>query len=255
MIRRVLITTLLILCGVSGTAMTVFGASDEVTVVVDQNYPPYMFGTKNQAKGLYPRLIEAVFARIGIEVDIQALPWDEALKAGEQGETAVGGIYKNNKRLEIYDYSSPLYEERLMVYTKTGETFPFNTLSDLYGKRIGLIRGWSYGEAFDAAREKYHFTVEEADSNLRNFEKLVSGKIDCLVVDQLAASQIIQEHAWDKQVHQLEKTAADNHAYLVFAKNLKKTALLERFNQALEEIKKDGSYQKLVRNFISRASE
>ena len=69
-------------------------------------------------------------------------------------------IYKNNMRLNIFDYSDPLFEEHLAVYVKKGKGFSYTRLSDLRGKSIGLVRGWSYGEDFDAAWEKFHFTNE-----------------------------------------------------------------------------------------------
>ena len=123
--RKMLVTALVILSVVSGTAMIAFGANDRMIVVVDENYPPYTFGTAKQANGLYTKLIEAIFARMGVKVEIQALHWEEALKAGQEGKAAVGGIYKNSARLKIYDYSEPLFEERLALYVKKGETFHF----------------------------------------------------------------------------------------------------------------------------------
>jgi polar amino acid transport system substrate-binding protein len=256
MTNRRVAAGLFLFCLVIGTAVTAFGANDKIVVVVDQNYPPYMFGvgTTQKADGLYPKLLEAIFTRIGIKVEIQALPWEEALKAGREGSAAVGGIYKNNARLEIYDFSEPLFEERLAVYVKKGETFHLTRLSDLQGKTIGLNRGWSYGNEFDTAREKYRFTVEEENSNLQNFKKLVSGKIDCLIADQVAASQIIRQEHWNKQIERLDKPAAVTQAYLAFTKRLKKQDLLQRFNQALADMKKDGSYDNLVQAFAAGSS-
>ncbi|MEJ2697860.1 MAG: transporter substrate-binding domain-containing protein [Candidatus Sulfobium sp.] len=252
--RRIIAAGMLVLFVIAGAAMRVAGADDKVVVVVDQNYPPYMYGTA-QPKGLYTELIEAVFTRMGTEVEIKALPWEEALKEGEKGKAAVGGIYKNSARLKVYDYSAPLFDGRLAVYVKKGRAFPFIRLSDLQGKVIGLNRGWSYGDAFDAARKKYHFKVEEAESNVQNFRQLVAGKIDCLVADEVAASQIMHKYNLRGQVVRLDKPAAVNEAYLAFAKRLKKKDLLERFNKVLTKMKQDGSYRKLVRDFIAGGPE
>jgi polar amino acid transport system substrate-binding protein len=167
---------------------------------------------------------------MGMEVEFQTLPWEKALEEGAEGRLAVGGIYKNKARQKIYDYSEPLFEERLDVYVEKGKSFPFNRLSDLQGKTIGLNRGWSYDDPFDAARKKYHFTAEELDSNLQNFRKLLSGKIDCLVADQVAASRILHREKWSDRVESLGRPAAVNYAYLAFAKRLEKRDLLKRIN-------------------------
>ena len=255
MMGKILINCLLVLGVAFGTATTVSGANDKIVIAVDDNYPPYMYGTTEKAKGLYPALIEQVFVRTGIEVEVRPLPWEMALKSAEEGHAAIGGLYKNNARLEIYDYSEPLFEERLSVYVKKGRAFDFTQLSDLQGKIIGLTRGWSYGEEFDAARKDYNFTVEEDISNEGNFRKLVSDKIDCLILDQVAASRIIHRENLGDQVEKLDNPAAVNHTYIAFAKHLEKQGVLNRFNQVLEDMKNVGSYEQLIQNFITNPSE
>ncbi len=252
MIKEIL-RGMLVLLMVSLSSTTVPAQSEKVIVAVDNGYPPYMYGTKENAKGLYPEQIKAVFSRIGVEVDVQALPWKRALRAGEEGTAAVGGIYKNKKRLKIYDYSQPIFEETLAIYVSKGAAFPFRELSDLEGKNIGINRGWSYGEAFDNARKEDLFRVQEANTNQANFQKLVSKRIDCFIVDQLAASQIIRRKNLRDKVEKLEQPAAINKAYIVFSKSMKKKELLFRFNRALSEMKEDGSYEKIVKDFITES--
>jgi len=244
--------SILVLFAVSGTSMADTGAKDRIEVVVDANYPPYSFGTAEQAGGLYTRLIGEIFSRCGMKADIRALHWKDALKEGEEGRAAVGGIYKTRARMKIYDYSRPFFEERLAVYVKRGNAFPFARLSDLQGRTIGLNRAWSYGDEFDAARKEYRFNVDEADSNLENFKKLVAGRIDCLVADRFAASQIIRRENWGDQFEALENPVAVNPAYLAIAKHLEKRQVLDKFDQALTEMKKDGSFEKLVQGFVGK---
>jgi polar amino acid transport system substrate-binding protein len=254
-VMRRIATCLFILFSVSATTIPVNGAEDRITVVVDENYPPYMFGTPDQARGLYPRLMAEIFARDGMEVSIRALPWKSALQAGEEGRAGVGGIYKTRARMEVYDYSEPFFEEHLVVYVRKGEAFPFSQLANLQGRAIGLNRAWSYGDAFDAARKNYGFTVEESDSNLENFKKLVAGRIDCLVADQVAASRIIQQKGWEDRVERLEQPAAVNPAHLAFSKRLEKGQVLEQFDRSLAEMRKDGSYERLVQDFAADGKE
>ena len=50
---------------------------------------------------------------------------------------------------------------------------------DLTGKRIGINRGWRYGEVFDSARQAGLFVAEEAADNQANLEKFIQGdKVD-----------------------------------------------------------------------------
>ena len=86
------------------SATRTHSSEDSLVVAVDDGYPPYMYGTRESAKGLYPRQIRAVVSRIDIDVEVQALPWKRALTAGQQATMAVGG--------EVYDFSDAIPERQ-----------------------------------------------------------------------------------------------------------------------------------------------
>ena len=241
----------LVLLIVCLTSSIILAQSEKVIVAVDDGYPPYMYGAEEGARGLYPRLIKAVFSRMGVEIDVRALPWKRALDAGERGEVAIGGIYKNKERMAKYDYSEPIFEETLAIYVRKGDAFPFKALEDLEGKTIGINLGWSYGEAFDEARRKGLFKIQEAKTNQANFQKLVHGRTDCLIVDRRAAFHIIRQRSLQNKVEPLKQPATVNHGYIAFAKSGHRKKLLSGFNRALSDLREDGSYEKIVDAFFS----
>src|SRR5690606_24567875 len=85
-------------------------ARAETLVAVDNANPPFMYQQDEQPMGLYPLMLQAVFARLGEPLSIQAMPWKRALLRGAAGELGIGGIYKNSERLEVFDYSAPIFE-------------------------------------------------------------------------------------------------------------------------------------------------
>lgn len=224
-----------------------------IQVVFDTANYPFMYAENGQADGkaagLYPAIIEAVFKRMGTPVNVTSFPWKRALEMGERGEAAIGGIYKNEQRLLVFDYSDPIYTEHLYIFVRKGESFSYTTTDDLKGKMLGVIRGWSYGDVFDQAKEAGVFAVEENVSDIANFEKLLLSRVDCIIVDGLAAQQIIQKFGYQDQVERLETPVTTNDTFLVFAKSTQQTELLKRFNETLAAMKQDGSYDELVKSF------
>jgi ABC-type amino acid transport substrate-binding protein len=99
------------------------------------------------------------------------------------------GIYQNLARMSLFYYSDPIYIETMRVCVKTGHTFPFSGVVDLSGKRVGINRGWSYGEVFDSV-------------------------------------------------------------HLVFAKRAELSIVLDRFNLGLTKMKENGSYSRIISEFI-----
>lgn len=225
-------------------------AVEAIEIAVDQSNPPFMYEDKNgQAAGLYPILLRAVFERMGVQAQVNPYPWKRALDMGEKGQVGVGGIYKNTRRLQIFDYSEVLYSEKIVLYVRTGQAFQFSKIQDLQGKTIGTLTGWSYGDEFDLARERGGFVVEEVGSDDENFKKLLLGRLDCIAVIELGAAEIILKEHYDEQIEELPVPLAVNDTYLVFAKNSPQAELLKNFNAILRAMKLDGSYVALIRTW------
>ncbi|MDP3815731.1 ABC transporter substrate-binding protein [Pseudomonas sp.] len=224
-------------------------AQAEILIAIDHANPPFMYQQDGQPKGLYPVLVQGVFKHAGIAVSIQALPWKRALKKAENAEVGIAGIYKTAPRLVIFDYSQPIFEEKLIVYVRRDQAFQFTQVSDLYGKRIGVIRGWSYTEALDEAIKSGRIEASENSSDEANFKKLASGRLDAVIAIELAGQRIIQQLRLTNMLA-LQPALSINPTYLVFAKQARQQALLQRFDQSLQAMSADGSLAELVQQAI-----
>ena len=225
-------------------AVSIFGtAADTISVYVDTANPPFMYLKDGKAAGIYPALIQEAFRHMKVPVDVQAVPWSRALGAIDMGRAGVGGIYKNSERLQKYDYSDLLYVESLVVYFNTSNPITFNQISDLSGKRVGVLRGWSYGDDFDTARKAELFVTEEVGSDEQNFLKLEAMRID-LVIAIVESGDPLQRKG--KNIGCSSIPLSRNSTFLAFSKSKNCTELLRQFNQAIAAMKRDGEFEKLV---------
>ena len=224
----------------------------EPLIALDNANPPFMYLENGETKGLYAELLRAVFQRAGVDVDIRGMPWKRALRMGEGGRAGVGGIYQTAPRLEIFDYSQPIFEEKLIVYARTGSALRFTRLEDLYGMRVGVIRGWSYTEAFDAAAKAGRMQMTESSSDEANFRMLASGRLDAVIAIELAGQRILKRLDLLDKVRALEPALSINPTYLVFAKKAQQQQLLQRFDQSLAQMREDGSLDALVQQVVGR---
>lgn len=220
-------------------------ARAETLVAIDNANPPFMYQQDDQPMGLYPLMLQAIFARLGEPLNIQAMPWKRALLRGATGELGIGGIYKNAERLAVFDYSAPIFEERLLLYVQRERAFAFRGVEDLHGKRIGVIRGWSYTEAFDQAARTGQIDAQEGSSDEANLRKLASGRLDAVIAIELAGQRLLS-HPGLEQLEALPQPLSINPTFLVFAKQAGQLELLQRFDQALQEMRQDGSLQRLT---------
>ena len=233
---------------------SVYGNDKNLAIFVDNSYPPYMFELEGKkVEGLYPKLLSEIIRGTGFTADIVAVPWKRALLYGGAGAGAVGGAYKNDKREKIYDYSAPLYEEKMVIFVNKGQQFEFKDLDDLSGKTIGVNRGWSYGQKFDAAREEKLFEVNVRADLSDNFKMLALGRIDCLILDQLSGESYIQHLGLGDTIVSLPVPFDLNNSHLIIPKELNMKEFLNKFDASLAAMRENGLYDEILKQFIQEA--
>lgn len=226
------------------TAPTV-RAAEPTVVGVDSNNPPFMYADAGQAVGLYPVLLRALFAQAGLALKLEAKPWKRCLQDTDEGRAGTGGIYKNEERLRKYDFSEPLFVERMAVYQHRSRPLGFDSLESLHGKRVGVARGWSYGDSFDKAVREGVIHTEEVSADAQNFQKLSNQRLDAvLAIEEAGAAQMAQTGMQD--IVKSPRYLFENPTYLAFAKSAQQGATLAAINRALETLRRQGRLQALA---------
>lgn len=224
-------------------------AAPPILVNVDEANPPFMYGQHGKAMGIYPALINAAFADMKIPVLVEAKPWKRAFAEIDTGRAGVGGLYKNAERLEKYDYSDQLFVEKLVVYFNANKPIAFGGIEDLRGRRIGVIRGWSYGDDFDRLRRSGAFTAEEVASDQQNFAKLASERLDAVIAISEPGSTLAPRFA---NIRAATTPLALNPTFLAFSKSANRRALLQQFDQSLKKLQRSGEYQRIIEEEFAR---
>ncbi|HJV63797.1 MAG TPA: transporter substrate-binding domain-containing protein [Albitalea sp.] len=222
-------------------------ADERLRIDVDDANPPFMYADHDRAAGVYPALLRAVFADMGVPMEVQPRPWLRALAELDAGSAGVAGIYKNAERLRRYDYSEVLFVERVNAYVRAGGR-RVDGPADLAGRRVGVIRGWSYGDAFDALRRTGAVTVEEVSSDGQNFAKLDAGRLDAVLAIAEAAEPLLRRHASLR----FAGTVTENPTYLAFGKGAHRLGLIARFNASLARLRAAGRVRQIVGEQLAR---
>jgi polar amino acid transport system substrate-binding protein len=197
-------------------------ANGQELVMVGDDNAPFFYSVNDQAVGLYPTIVKALFRRIKQPVVIKAMSWKRALTALDAGEGAVAGIYKNRERLAKYDYTDQLYAEHIMIFVRKGDAFEFKGISSLAGKKVGVIRGWSYGDEFDQARKDAVLEAQGTKSDDQNLKKLARGRLDAVLALRESAELVLQTYRLSAQVVALPKPYLINPTYIaLFQKGFK----------------------------------
>ena len=94
------------LAGIAGNAAP---APTSIRVVLDDNYPPYIFrDAGGQVQGIVKDLWDLWQKRTGIIVDFRPMDWGKARAAMEGGQAdVIDTIFASEERRKLYDFSRP----------------------------------------------------------------------------------------------------------------------------------------------------
>ena len=242
---------------VFGSYLIVFSASAEQTVTVATlDYAPWT-GKNLRSNGFVNHVITEAFQRKGYTVKYTYLPWARALAETKNGKyVALSYVYWSKDREKEFYLSDPISEEKIVFFhLKSNPIVDWVSLEDLKNYKFGATRGYTYTKEFwDAAKTK-RLMVDVTNSDLQNFKKLLSGRIDIFPSGLVNGTSILQKEFDASKSGLLSyhtKPLSKTTGRLAFTRNRKNSEnLLRIFNQGLAQLKKEGLYEKFMDDLLA----
>lgn len=226
--------------------------AETLVVLGDDVYPPVVYANQGQPAGILPAILGRIAQLTGDHYEIHLSPWKRAYELALRGEGGVVGISYNSERARVFDFSKPIYDDDIQIVTLRDKTFPYARLDDLKGKIIGGVIGASYGEVVDKAVANGLFTVERDVGAAGRLRKLLAGRLDAALIGNgsFGLEEVInsQEELRGNRAQfvALPTPLTRDPLHLAFAKSMHKRAALDRFDTALDKLRKSGELKKLT---------
>jgi len=165
------------------------GQPASIIVVLDDNYPPYIF--KDEAGHLRGILVDqwAAWERAtGVRVDLRGLDWAEALRQMSSGEAdVIDTIFKTAEREAAFDFTAPYVKLEVPVFFHKGIT-GIATPEDLRGFRVAV----KAGDACAAVLQSHGVTdLQYYPSYAAIVEAAVSGRERIFSIDRPPAIYLL----------------------------------------------------------------
>ena len=234
-------------CGNSAAAPAETASTGE-TLVVGTNaaFPPFEYvGDDGQPDGFDMALIKAIGAKIGMEVQIQDMEFDSLVSSiGSKIDVAIAGMTVTEERQKTVDFSESYYEAVQAVVVPKGSAIA--AADDLKNLNIGVQLGTT-GEFI--ADEIEGANVSAYNKAIDAVNDLINGRVDCVIVDKNPAEVFGAQYS-DK-VDVLPGTSFDfEPEFYAIALPKGNTDLANKINAAIQELKADGTYDSLVKQYI-----
>lgn len=238
-------------CGSSDSSAEASDTSEAIadgvlTVGTNAEFPPFEYvGDDGEPDGFDMALIKEVGDRLDVEVEIENMEFASLVASiGTKIDVSIAGMTVTDERKNMVDFSDSYYEA--VQYVIVAADSAIAGAGDLEGKNIGVQLGTTgdiiAGKIADATVSQYNKGVDAVND-------LINGRVEAVIIDKNPA-EVFGEKFGD-QVKIIEGAAFEFEAEeYAIAMPKGDTALVEAVNKALSEIKEDGTFDKLVEEYI-----
>lgn len=214
-----------------------------LVMATNAEFPPYEYWEGGQIVGIDAEVAAAIADKLGMELRIDDMAFDATLAALQSGQADIvmAGMTVTPERQQNVNFSEPYAEaHQVVIVTEDSE---IATVDDLAGKKIGVQQNttgdiYTTDDFGDEAVQRYN---RGADAVMA----LSQGMLDAVVIDLEPAKAFV---AANEGLKILDTQYADEEYAIAINKN--DTELLEKVNTALQDLKEDGTLQKIVDTYI-----
>jgi ABC-type amino acid transport substrate-binding protein len=223
----------------------------KVTVASNVAYPPFEFSPKGRPKGFDIDLMNEISRRAGFEVRYENVQFDSILRGldAELFDASISAMTITTEREKQIDFSDPYFDADQALLVESGSKI--KAIDDLADATVGVqagstgqLEGEDLQDDGQIGEVRPYRTIGEALTDLR------AGKIEGVIYDLSAAHKKVTEN--EGEIRYVESIPTGEQYGIAFPKD---SLLVEPVNQALSEIKEDGTYEELYEKWIGMTPE
>lgn len=228
-----------------GTEATEATDGQVFTVGTNAEFPPFEYvGDDGEPDGFDVALIKAVGEKLGMEVKVENMEFDSLVSSiGNRIDAAIAGMTVTDERKEQVDFSNPYYEA--VQYVIVAADSDIATADDLKNKTIGSqlgTTGMFLSEDIEGA------TAQTYNRAIDAVNDLVNGRVDLVIVDKNPAQVFETKFEGKVKIIDGAEFGFETEEYAIALP--KGSDMVEKVNQALDDLKADGTFDKLVAEYI-----
>lgn len=226
------------------TSLNTFSQTAELKLASDI-WPP--FTNVEGEKSFALDLVNEALSRIGIQTTTEILKFDDVIAGIDAGNfDGSGALWLSAERQRKYLFSSPYLQNQLILVGRKGSDVSASSLSDLTGKRIGIVENYAYGEDILSSKS---IILVKGKNDQQNLERLLSENIDFMLVDALLIQYMLKFQLND--VTEFLEIAKDalivKSLHFAIRKGTPDAkSIISSFDEEIKKMIADGTYHKIL---------
>lgn len=227
------------------------GGPEQVTVASDIAYPPFEFNKDGEPTGFDIDLMNAIAKKANLEVEYENVRFDSIIQGlgNNQYDAAISAMTINAEREKQIDFSEPYFnaDQSLLVQSDSD----IQSTDDLADATVGVQIGTTgAAEAQKLKQEGKIAEVRTFNVVTDAFNALQNGQVDGVINDfPVSADRAAQS---DGELEIVQNIPTGEQYGIAFPTD---SDLREKVNDALAEVKEDGTYEEIYQKWFDEKPE
>jgi glutamine transport system substrate-binding protein len=245
-----ILTLFIAACGSKATSGEKTNSEKVYKVGVDTTYPPFEYKDGNEYKGIDIDLINAIAKNQNFKIELNPMDFGGIIPAmqANQLDVAIAGMSITDDRKKVVDFSTPYFDAGLTVVVKKDNSTT-KSVNDLKGKTVAVKKGTTGAKFAQDNASKLGINVVQFNDSPAMFQEVSNGNADALIEDYPVISYAIAQKDLGLKIVG-DRLNGDQYGIAVLKGQNKD--LLEKINKGLAELKKDGTYDKIVKTYLGK---